>query len=494
MFRSFDYDGSGTIDRSEFRRAMRAMGLQAPTASIDAIFNEFDADKGGEIDFRELNRILRQGSNVAVKKVAHASMAISGMQQEVALTKADPDRIKPLKQGRPGSASATLPSGMQQRAAEYAAPSPTRRVDPVSDAPPAPTGGAPRDMVEPDDVANAEEEEAFDVGMRQNAMEFDAADVNHDTKLDFAEFSAMVRGREHGNHTEAELRARFNAIDENNNNRIDLDEFIRFSLRDALSRSAARVIDLFREWDDDDSGSIDLKEFRKAIGALGFDAPKEEIDAVFKQLDADGSGSIEYKELNKKLRQGAGSSLDPSLQPGAMGDIKGKSENKHKLRRGQMSGKVGSVLSSSVQLVPEEGKSVIEQLREILNQNAVRVIDLFRSWDDDGNGKVDAKEFRKAVAALGYKAPKKDVDEVFGAFDVDKSGEIDYHELNRALRRGGESKLDPSLQPGTAGEIQLKASNKSPKRRSESHGKGKTGFTTSLANNLNAGKSGETPA
>jgi len=334
------------------------------------------------------------------------------------------------------------------------------------------------------------------VGMRQNAMEFDAADADQNSKLDFGEFSRMVREREEGTHSEAELRARFSAIDENNNSMIDLDEFIRFSLRDALARSSSRVIDLFREWDEDDSGSIDLKEFRKAIKALGFDAPAEEIDSVFKQLDTDGSGSIEYKELNKKLRSGAGSTLDPSLRPGAMGEINAKAENKHKLRRGKMSGQRGAVLGSSVQLAPiEDGKSVIEQLRDILNKNAVRVIDLFRSWDDDGNGKVSASEFRKAVAALGYKAPKKDVNEVFKAFDIDNSGEIDYNELNRALRRGGDAKLDPALMPGGAGEIQTKAKNKesSPPKRpgSAAAPKGKTGFTGQLAANINAGKYGE---
>ena len=277
-------------------------------------------------------------------------------------------------------------------------------------------------------------------------MEYDAADVDKDTKLDFNEFSAMIKDREHGEHTEEELRARFKSIDENNNNRIDLDEFIRFSLRDALSRSSARVIDLFRDWDEDSSGTVDLKEFRKAILALGFEAPKEEIEAVYKQLDKDGSGSIDYKELNKMLRSGAGSNLDPALMPGAV-DIQAKGAPKHALRRGKMSGTKGGVLATSVKLQPtEEGGSVVEQLREILNKNAVRVIDLFRSWDDDGNGKINAKEFRQSISGLGYSAPRKDTDAIFSDLDVDKSGEIDYNELNRALRRGAE--IAPELRAG----------------------------------------------
>ena len=50
------------------------------------------------------------------------------------------------------------------------------------------------------------------------------------------------------------------------------------------------------------------------------------------------------------------------------------------------------------------------QLREILKTNSVKLVDLFTEWDEDGNGGLDKKEFRKGVAALGYEAPQKDVD------------------------------------------------------------------------------------
>eukprot|EP00966_Prymnesium_polylepis_P188482 4367619-Prymnesium_polylepis.2 len=47
---------------------------------------------------------------------------------------------------------------------------------------------------------------------------------------------------------------------------------------------------------------------------------------------------------------------------------------------------------------------------QILFKNAVRVIDLFREWDEDGNGEVSKKEFRQAMASLGTEANKKDID------------------------------------------------------------------------------------
>lgn len=250
LFTAWDEDGDGEVDKREFKRAMKALGLLAPARQVDALFDEFDHDGGGRIEFKELNRCLRQGSKVgAITKVVDPPPP--------------PKAMKPKQ--RPRSAASGMRTSDNGRGNAGATPA---------------GGDVPlmrRDCYEPpavDDVANEQQEEAFEVGMRQNAMEYDAADVNHDTKLDFAEFSTMIREREAGGHTEDELRARFDSIDENKNDRIDLDEFIRFSLRDALARSSARVIDLFREWDEDDSGSVDLKEFRKAIKALGFDAPK----------------------------------------------------------------------------------------------------------------------------------------------------------------------------------------------------------------------------
>lgn len=53
--------------------------------------------------------------------------------------------------------------------------------------------------------------------------------------------------------------------------------------------------------------------------------------------------------------------------------------------------------------------------------------------DEDGNGCVSKKEFRKAIAALGVDAPKAEVEALFDSFDPDRSGEIDYKEFQRAL-------------------------------------------------------------
>ena len=62
------------------------------------------------------------------------------------------------------------------------------------------------------------------------------------------------------------------------------------------------------------------------------------------------------------------------------------------------------------------------------------MIDLFRDWDDNGSGKVDKREFRRAMASLGVRKDQwAEVNTFFDLFDRDRSGEIDYNELQQML-------------------------------------------------------------
>ena len=81
----------------------------------------------------------------------------------------------------------------------------------------------------------------------------------------------------------------------------------------------------------------------------------------------------------------------------------------------------------------------LAQLRMALTKNAGRVIDLFREWDEDGDGTVTKKEFRKAMPHLGLEVPKEAIDELFDTIDPDGSGQLSFKELQKALRRTGDA-------------------------------------------------------
>ena len=71
--------------------------------------------------------------------------------------------------------------------------------------------------------------------------------------------------------------------------RIDLDESdvaqpVSAQVAAALKRSAARVLDLFREWDTGGDGTISRNEFRKAMPALGLDVDVAHVDSLVRRV------------------------------------------------------------------------------------------------------------------------------------------------------------------------------------------------------------------
>jgi len=289
-------------------------------------------------------------------------------------------------------------------------------------------GGMGTEADGPADVQGSGEED-FAAAMRQNAMEFDAADKDRDKKLDFKEFSAMVREREEGIHSEYSLHARFNALDRDGSGKIELHEFIRFSLRDALARARTRVMDLLREWDEDKSGEIDKKEFRLAIQALGFGvlADRHDIDMIFDLFDLDGSGAISYKEMNKMLRQRADQMIG-----GAEGKKAAAAEASAQLKRGNKA----AAPALSIKIDRNSSKSVQEQLREALGANSANVMQLFREWDESGDGLLSKREFQHAMFAMGFdNVSNKEWRALFDSFDRDRSGTIEYDELLACIER-----------------------------------------------------------
>ena len=106
---------------------------------------------------------------------------------------------------------------------------------------------------------------------------------------------------------------------------------------------------------------------------------------------------------------------------------------KHAIRSRDQLGRASSL--KHVDLEESTGVPVAKQLADVLVKNAVRVIDLFREWDEDGSGTIDRKEFRRAMPLLGLDVPREVVDELFDHWDPDQSGELTIRELNQKLRR-----------------------------------------------------------
>ena len=93
----------------------------------------------------------------------------------------------------------------------------------------------------------------------------------------------------------------------------------------------------------------------------------------------------------------------------------------------------GSVLRG-LQVDLESDVPVVEQIMASLRKNSVRVMDLFREWDEDGDGVITKKEFCHSMPRLGIVAPSREFELLFDTFDPDGSGAIDMKELQKGLR------------------------------------------------------------
>ena len=75
-------DGNGMIDRKEFHKAIRALGVRAPRAEVNTLFDTFDADGGGTLEASELAKVLRRGAGDDVKLAAGLEAGAKGEAQD----------------------------------------------------------------------------------------------------------------------------------------------------------------------------------------------------------------------------------------------------------------------------------------------------------------------------------------------------------------------------------------------------------------------------
>jgi Ca2+-binding EF-hand superfamily protein len=59
LFAKWDVDASGVISLVEFRGSLAVAGLDASPSAAKAVFNTFDTDQDGAIDYREITQALR---------------------------------------------------------------------------------------------------------------------------------------------------------------------------------------------------------------------------------------------------------------------------------------------------------------------------------------------------------------------------------------------------------------------------------------------------
>ena len=102
------------------------------------------------------------------------------------------------------------------------------------------------------------------------------------------------------NPTNQELQDMILEVDDNEDNKINFDEFL------ILMHSRLKKADIenelneaFSVYDKNGTNLISVREFRKIMSSLGEKVCQEEIDELIKKVDPKNRGYINYRELTK---------------------------------------------------------------------------------------------------------------------------------------------------------------------------------------------------
>ncbi len=84
-----------------------------------------------------------------------------------------------------------------------------------------------------------------------------------------------------------------------------------------------------------------------------------------------------------------------------------------------------SVNSSNVQWEAD----IIEKLRQIMKSSSLTLEDIFKKFDEDGNGYISSNEFRNAIRRLNLGLSSRDIDQIMKKVDTNGDGKIDWKEF-----------------------------------------------------------------
>eukprot|EP00930_Biecheleria_cincta_P086220 TRINITY_DN75549_c0_g1_i1.p1 TRINITY_DN75549_c0_g1~~TRINITY_DN75549_c0_g1_i1.p1 ORF type:complete len:270 (-),score=43.56 TRINITY_DN75549_c0_g1_i1:94-867(-) len=145
----------------------------------------------------------------------------------------------------------------------------------------------------------------------------------------------------------------------------------------------------FKRWDTDGSGYLDEREMRQVLIKMGLKG--SDIMAIFKTIDADSNGRISYEEFIDWTRS--------DQEDGYRAVVSGRYQHEQK--------------QAAVQADKDEDRE--------------HVLRTFKRWDADGSGKLDRREFQKALSAASLRPAA--IDQMWTLADKDHNGLVDISEF-----------------------------------------------------------------
>jgi len=196
---------------------------------------------------------------------------------------------------------------------------------------------------------------------------------------------------------------------------------------------------MFKRWDNDGEGMLDAHEFAKLVRTglrlTPMEVPDAHITALVEALDDDGSGTISISELADFVERGTATFFSGPEAEGVQSSNQRSSWAEQPKRTRKKQGTGGRKKAPIDEAV---AKKLQSKLKAACYGTTPQI--MFSRWDVDGEGVLDANEFRKLVRT-GLKLTKTEVpdahiDLLVVALDDDASGTIGIEELSDFVERG----------------------------------------------------------
>ena len=257
---------------------------------------------------------------------------------------------------------------------------------------------------------------------RQHFIFFSEADRDDDDTLTFEEFLEALPRHVRAKHPLREVREWFEMIDADANGSISMAEYLNWSLKAASIASGSGVVNIFREYDSEDNGSLSEFDFCRAARDVGFG---DHARSLFQQLPRSADGTIDYVALLAATADARAHISGPMKAFLVAMAWNGTAE----------AGGAGTALDTSGwSFEAETAEGARREIQKLLAYHSVKVSEVFGMIDASDDASVCEPEFLRGLeGVLGFKGPRRVLEEVFAEVDDDGSGRVTFEELSAWL-------------------------------------------------------------
>ena len=441
-FKYFDLDNSGMVSLEEWIKAIEKIGVVVPNpGQLEELFHAYDTSGDGELDYQEFIASIFGANSATAKRMS-------------------PSKLQPQDQQHAEEVMENIRTRLASRG--------TRGI----------LGLARQFKIMDDDDSKNLDFYEFSKAIRDYRIDmpeadlqlvFNSVDRNRSGTIDYDEFLRAVRGPMN-NFRKALVAQAFNKLDIDGNGHIDyndvkqvynakghpdvrsgkkteeeiLGEFLEtFEMHHNINGGNDRVVtkEEFNEYYNNVSASVDNDQYFELMMNNAWKLT--EAPAFTRNKAWTNKGDVEPAAGRQPQR--GGRVEEAKEAPAAAARPTMAKTGPTKLRSAAPpragAGAAAEERTSAPAAAPLRGgnvEAILEKFRSKLAARGTRgILGLarqFKIMDDDNSKNLSADEFRKACKDYRIELSDSEIDQLYRAFDRDRSGTVDYDELLRGVR------------------------------------------------------------